>query len=923
MSPPRLTRRDLAPDLERLYAAEREHYLVAFHGTGDEDQLEVRGAQVRVVPVRGELELRRRLLDVGDSDRVAFLVPWTVEMPIDLQGRFAKSGRVFRIGRDVRIGKLFGAAEVDPAVHASPLGDYLLLHQAGDTFSIGAGRLTVDTMWAAWLERTWGLDAGGELALDVLLGWAALDARGAQFMETIAARSAGAVRDALLAHLASRLGPAGPVVWKAWEAGRGTVALELALVIGALGAAVTEDQVVAMWTRTTATQVLGPGVSDALVRMGAAADTALRYVERRDGAERVRRLVQAADVRADDEALRPHLVASTRLPSAWRARLARLGESLNAAAESPSEATAGEAVERLRSLSGHDLFSSPEQTAVVRRAEMAVRLAGWLAARVEADLAPAATTYADVELLASWYVREGGYLDWARREARGGGDGPFARGVAAVVTAVDAVREALDRRFARALPAWHEARRPATQLIPIDQAVKRLVVPFLDEDPERRLLIVLMDGMAWAQAAELLESMGQRASVWAPLAWHGMAGNRIGDAPFPPVLTNFPTVTEVSRAAFFAGKWMPVGPSPNTQDDPKRWAANADAKKFSAASDAPQLLLRGDGQTRDGSASEEARRRVADRSRRLVAVVINAIDMSLKSDVAHQHRWTVDAVKSLRDLLDCAMEAGRAVLLCSDHGHVPADRLTSSGAMQDGARWRAWTSPDEVIEPHEVALRAGDGVWAPRGAHGVVLLGDDAHRYGGGAASGEHGGASLAEVVAPCLFIGNADTPGASDDRGQAVRPARAPAWWNFDVVGGPGIVEPAERRAKRPKQPERQLPLLTGFPTPPPPVEAPRKQPVTSPLTDSDLLKARAPKQADRERVIAAVEFLRARNGVADAAAFAAELGEFAARVSGLVSRLQEVLNVDGYQVLRFERQTKQVHLDVEKLAQQFEIAL
>ena len=48
-----------------------------------------------------------------------------------------------------------------------------------------------------------------------------------------------------------------------------------------------------------------------------------------------------------------------------------------------------------------------------------------------------------------------------------------------------------------------------------------------------------------------------------------------------------------------------------------------------------------------------------------------------------------------------------------------------------------------------------------------------------------------------------------------------------------------------------------------------------------------------------------------------------FPGRVSGFVSRLQEILNVDGYQVLRFDRQGQQVHLDLEKLAQQFEVKL
>ncbi|MEZ4400069.1 MAG: hypothetical protein R3B06_08625 [Kofleriaceae bacterium] len=63
----------------------------------------------------------------------------------------------------------------------------------------------------------------------------------------------------------------------------------------------------------------------------------------------------------------------------------------------------------------------------------------------------------------------------------------------------------------------------------------------------------------------------------------------------------------------------------------------------------------------------------------------------------------------------------------------------------------------------------------------------------------------------------------------------------------------------------------------------------------------------------------MRARAGVADAASFAAALGEFPARVGGLVAWLQEVLNVDGYPVLRYDRHARQVRLDVDQLAQQF----
>jgi hypothetical protein len=70
-------------------------------------------------------------------------------------------------------------------------------------------------------------------------------------------------------------------------------------------------------------------------------------------------------------------------------------------------------------------------------------------------------------------------------------------------------------------------------------------------------------------------------------------------------------------------------------------------------------------------------------------------------------------------------------------------------------------------------------------------------------------------------------------------------------------------------------------------------------------------------------VEFLLERRGVASGEAFAAGMNEHAWRVGGLVSKLQEVLNVEGYQVLRYDAAARQVYLDREKLAQQFEVAL
>jgi hypothetical protein len=97
----------------------------------------------------------------------------------------------------------------------------------------------------------------------------------------------------------------------------------------------------------------------------------------------------------------------------------------------------------------------------------------------------------------------------------------------------------------------------------------------------------------------------------------------------------------------------------------------------------------------------------------------------------------------------------------------------------------------------------------------------------------------------------------------------------------------------------------------------------MSSPFAQCEMLAARAPRAADRKLVVQAVDYLLARGGVAPGDAFATALGYLPFRVRGLVSTLQEALNVDGYAVVTFDPLGKQVRLDREKLEQQFEVKL
>lgn len=929
--PPQLSSTDIRAQLEKYYEHERRHHLFAFYGRGEDSAIDVANAgRFYVVPVVSELDLRDKLASYASADaRAAFLVPWSTEVPMDLSGRFARGGKVLRVGSAARLQRMFGVAEISGDARKSALARYLLATAGDDTLRAPSGRLTEEAMWETWLTQRFGLDAPGGLALDTLLGWAAVDGHGPELAGALSAPAAAGVRDALMAFLGRRFGPAAPAVWSAWERSAGSGVLAWAVLCETFE---TLTEAAQLWVRQKLKPELGIEDTDdatgAAEDLGGAAEGALAYFARRTGPHDRQKLLASADALVDEPSVKTALRAHRRLPSAWRARLDALGGALMDGAASPTAEALERASEAIGHLEAHELFPEERETNTVKRALMAVRLLAWLVARSDRRTEGQAAPHGDAVALGNWYAAEGGYIDWARHFARGSSSDPFGRGVQAVVEAADEVRETLDARFARGLVAWVAAKRPSSDIVPIDHALARIAAPFLKGDPERRLLVLLMDGMAWAQAVELLQAMGERTMAWGPLAWHATTDGRIGSAPVPTVFATLPTITDVSRSAFFAGKALSSGDKKNAAQDPERFEAHRQMRELCEENTTPRLLLRAEGSTAGGAASQEALTLVSDPKRRVVGIVVNAIDASLKRDPQQHSRWDVDAIRPLADLLDAAQSAGRAILLASDHGHVPTDLLERVGDSGGGggARWRPWEGDADMLADGEIQI-AGEGVWAPKGRDAVVLLTGDRRRYGKAPNAGEHGGAGLAEVVAPCLLIGSA-THDADHDIAQRVVGAHVPEWWLLRVREG-HPVEERPVKPRRPKKPDNQLELPTAASVEPPKNKAKARvaaAPIdlsAHPLAKSKLFTSLARTKASQTEVLRAVEFLHALNGAATAEAFAAVMGELAWRVPGLISKLQGVLNVDGYQVLWFDQAGKQVRLDAGKLEQQFEVKL
>lgn len=936
----------LAEQLERVLPDERhpDRRFVALQGSCVVDRVATKAAgEVRVVSVRSELELRRALPGLHeDSPYTAYLLGWPArQIPVDLAGRFVAHGRVHRTGREDRIRSLFGGRRVsiDRELTGSRLAAYLVeRHEAGG-FGTSSGKVTLDVAWAAWLERVCGLVADSSLGLDTLMAWAATNARGDQLREMLATEAAAGVQKELERFLQRRVGDAGPIVLRCWLAGRGRALVQFA----ALFEVVVDDPQTAPTgaIRSVALSKLELGEEElnaVLEPLGKGADASFRELSRRTDAHTVHRLLEDAQAHLSSSE-HPRLVGSRRLPIAWTMRLDRFGDMLRGGANAPGMATFEGAVQAFRALEGHQAYLADDSQRTLERAQMAIRLLGWLVARPEQTKAAGPQSYADAQVLGLWYAQEGGYVDWARRRARGGGSGAFAAGINAVLAAADAAREQLDLRFARGYVEWLRAHTPKTPLLPIHAAVETFVGPYLDGSDHRRMLVLLMDGMAWAQAVELLEDLGRGNVPWSPIAWNTMAFAP-GNAFFTPVLAQAPSVTKVSRSAFFAGKPTKAGLDADKLVDADLWVDNRSVRRLYSGTQVPKLRVKKDGFNVDGTVTKATLTLIADETQPVVALVINAIDDHLKTSTQEDHAWTVERIVALRELLDAAAQAGRAVLLAADHGHVSGQRMEFAKTQlgDRGSRWRPWLVGDAVKE-YEVAVESAYA-WAPKGekVQGVVLLADDRHSYGTQRYYGAHGGATLAEVVAPTFVIG---TPGLRPTAAGVVdaalepRTAQAPSWWHLDVAKPTLATTPVQSKKRKKKTDELeaqgQLHMLAVKPATE--AQSPAAGPVgggelhvssaTRALLDkliaNPLFKARAEDRAKRELVVAALELLLERGNNVSPAAFAKHVGQPVYRVGGIVSRLGEVLNTDGYEMIVIDRTADLVVLNAPLLRQSF----
>ncbi|MDX2763511.1 BREX-2 system phosphatase PglZ [Streptomyces europaeiscabiei] len=600
------------------------------------------------------------------------------------------------------------------------------------------------------------------------------------------------------------------------------------------------------------------------------------------------------------------------LPAGLDARFSAVGTALAAGEPGPLDTA-------VRSLSEHRRVQGLEVQSRIERTRMAQRLVQWLATgpAVEASHVGAAIKR---------HVDETAWVDRALEHIEAGGD-PDDRLRAAYDALAERVRERrheIDRDFAGVLATWTAAGTDPGGMLTVETFLERVVKPVV-RGTDRRVLLIVLDGMSAAIATELGEELRASWAEFDPVAAEGKPPRRRAMA------AALPTLTSVSRTSLFAGRLT-------------QGSQNDEAQLFPVLplwGGAPAAVFHKDDLRADsaGDTFGPALTEALMDGRTHVAVVLNAIDDRLaKEQKLGDGAWQAGHIPGLPDLLRIAASQGLAVIITSDHGHV-VDR---HGVKVDtgsplSARHR---TPDGVVGPAEIALH-GTRVVAPQPGGSIVALWDADSRYTARKA-GYHGGASLAEFTIPVLaFLPfGAPPPPAWRELGE-----QRPTWWLLEepaprpATVSPAVAAPAKRPTRqKPTKVQAQLARTHDslFDFAVVPASDDEETLVTATLVGPDdtlvsgLFASEAfqgqigllARKPPMDKVEGAIRALLDSGGTLPVTALAQRVSYPTTRADGFAAILRQLLNYDGVQVLETLPDGRTVRLDLSLLRMQFDLA-
>ena len=866
---------------------------VAFHAEGDA------GYVIRQCdsPLAIRLAIREPL--PPESPRAVKVIVTSLpdaEISRDIFARLHRQ-RFFAIDRWSIVQQQFAADSIDPQlVQHDWLADAVIEH-LGDRrpIAVKSGCLGAETLWRELLSAAIGLTVDAP-DLQSLLRWS-LDAGNVRRYRELPEQFRGAMKEWLCRHA----GSAANFVFAVAEQTDKTDALPLALAAGVLispEAAGRGERPLGMleaayltrqrWTTELFQRVSGEAAS--LVR-AQLADPA----EKRQVLARTEELLHEFDAAGFAH-------ASGILPLG-------LTQRLGAFAAAVREFTTSGGADLAPVVRAADLIRSHDQTharaSEQERLTMAMRLARWLAYRRTTSDAPQSLVEA-----ASDYLASGSFVDWARDTiGRVAESRELSDAVGTLQGAATKEQEKQAEVFARLLQNTVATGVYSDGLLRIEQVLDEVVAPLAGQKP---VLLVVLDGMSAAVCRELVDALTAE-HLWRPIVEEGRTALR-------PVLATIPSETQYSRASLLAGRLVTGG-----CDEAAAFAAHAGLVGVSTANRPPKLYHKGDipGNTLPAGVRDE----ISSPNRRVVGVIVNAVDDHLGKADQLTVRWTLETLEMLRALLYEARAGGRVVVLTSDHGHVLDRGSTARVSSDGGSRWRPAGGAPPAAD--ELAFR-GSRVLLPGGQ--LITTWSEGVRYIASANRGYHGGVNPQEMVIPiAVLVPRVDK---TEPAGWKAAPEATPPWWDasgpVSAVSTPPatIVPPApapagllfDKNRDVPVPPQRVAATLES-------VAAAVAMPdwleplfLTDELEAQRKLLSRAYSGDDLfKRFLAQLD---ARGGRMTVPALARALDYPPFRMTGLLTQAQRLFNLDGYPVITVNIESDTVSFEKRTLLVQFGIS-
>jgi PglZ domain len=851
---------------------------------GDEKQ-NIGGQEFRFVQCDSSLQARELLIEAENSPTPIVLISDLndIDLGLDAVARLAK-GKLFAVRPWPIVLDLFQARDIDPALLAMRwLADALLDIAPSEGYPPApSGILDEETVWGFFLRHRLRLDRPCPDARDIL-EWSLEAENLARYLD-----APKELREGIRCWVERWAGPVGDLIFGCIESGHGKDAVAVGLACFVLAKAFDVSEVkeaaVRLERMTGNKRIIE---EHARVWAEASGNLIEKMLARDSENEEMRALVRSDEILKEGRVERLAYL-SPWSPVGFELRLARYGAALQTSVDSGLEGFPPDIEGLAEEVIEHQLAERYEER--VARVQMSLRLLRWLKARKEhlGDSLPGA---------AQAYLRDGGFVDWARNRLLGGeGIETLAKAYASLVEVATSRRERENKTFAELLVGWSDTGSTGEGVIAIEDVLKSVVAPASQANP---VLVIVADGMGVAVFRELMDDITSQG--WIQLVSSGWSQPK-------PVIAALPSVTEISRASLLCGK-LTKGASP---DEAQGFANNNELLAASRAGFPPVLFHKATLTDVGGSdLTTEIRAEIASDKRRVVGVVVNAIDDHLAKGEQVLVPWRLRHLPVLEQLLYAARDSGRVVILTSDHGHI-IERQTTLRRAAEGERYRA----DDDAPLGDELIVAGARVLTPNGR--LIAPWSESVRYAG-KKHGYHGGLTPQECVVPLAVLSRFDQSMA----GWSEVPAFTPEWWYAsDVETECPAPEPRQKTSsERPTKSKGHLPLFDD------PVS-----PITGSAADwiENLMKSDAfatqSKLAGRaapspELVRSFLATISERGGTMLKGALAQRLGQPEIRVHGIIATMRRVLNVDGYAVLAADETSDSVTLDLKLLRVQFEL--